>query len=1190
LLRCVSATVEDPARDARAPRAGTLGTLVRLVGLLSGHRRGAIIAVAASLLVVASTTVVPILIGQAVDAIQDRSRSDLRLIAAAILGLGLAGGALLAIREMSSLRLSILVERELRDHLYAHLQSLPLGFFDQAETGQLVSAGTVDARQLRLVVGSTAIAAIQSAATIIAVAAVMLATDPLLAAIALFPVLSMIFLVSRYAERLRATSHRSREALGAVAAQARENIAGIAMIRAFGRERHQRRRFRSAVGSAEDAALEAAHLQARFGAVLSAWPGLGLIAVLVAGGLLAVNDRIADGTFVTFYTYALLLSQPAQQIGWLIGTWQTATAAADRTLEILDVEPMPKPARQPEPLPPGAGAVELTGVGASYRSGDHPVLRGVDLEVAPGTTLAIKGPTGGGKTLLLELVDRLRDPDRGAVRINGADIARVDVGSLRRRVSLVEADELLFTGTIWDNITYGRPAATRAEVARAAELAQAAPFIESLPGGYRTEVGERGTRLSGGQRERIALARALLVDPSLLLLDNPTQSLDPPTEAAVLAGLDGHGRERTTLLVTNRAAPIAIADEVVEVVGGRVSKREHVRGSARRPAAADPPGSGSPGPGPDLGERVEAPDAEGDREPRRETVATLWNLVRPNRLRVALAAAAVVGAGAPTVIGPYLGGRAVDDVLQPNDPGGLLLLSGAMALTVLVGAAAGAVSLRLLARIGQDALARLRTRTMARLQRLPMRFFDRRQTGALISRMTNDVEALDQLLTGGMSVLVSTLVTTGGAIVMLVLVDPGLALIAAPVLPALLVATLWLSRRLAGIYRRVTAATAELTAHLHETLAGIRTVRSFGQEDRHLRRFRELNASVAERLGETVRPSAAYVGGVEVLTQGALAATILVGGIQAIDGAVTIGVVVTFTTYLRTAVAPIPGLAALYGMYQQGVAGLDRIVALLHERTTPASPPGTADIDSARGEVWCRGLRFAYEPGVPVLDRLDLRVAPGETLALVGRSGAGKSSLVKLLLGLYEPQAGQLLIDGRDLALISRASLHRQIGYVPQEPFLLNASVRDNIAFPRPTASDEEIRAAAAAVGALGAIEALPEGFDTAVGERGQNLSSGQRELVALARAVLQDPRILILDEATAGMDDVTEQGVHLAMSEAAKGRTTIVIAHRLSTIRAATRIAVLEGGRIVETGTHEELLGRGDAYARFYQASADAL
>jgi len=570
----------------------------------------------------------------------------------------------------------------------------------------------------------------------------------------------------------------------------------------------------------------------------------------------------------------------------------------------------------------------------------------------------------------------------------------------------------------------------------------------------------------------------------------------------------------------------------------------------------------------------------------------LLALLRPYRGRVVAMLVALLAATAASLAPAPLAKFAIDDGIKQGDLGTLNLVVAAFVVSALVFWGATYLQTYLVGWVGQRALQDLRLRIFGHLQAQPIGFYERRRAGGLISRMTNDVQALDQLVTDSVVTLFSSTLTLIGTIAILAWLDLELALLTFLIFPVMALGSLAFRVVSADAYKRTRETISSITSYLQESLSGIRIVRSFGQEPQHLARFGELNERNRAANMVTVNLNAAYFPAVELLSALATVAILLYGGFQVIDGTMSAGVVIAFVLALNGFFDPIQQLSQVYTTYQSGMAALDKIFDLLDVEPDLVDAPDAIELGRLRGEVELRDVSFGYAPadvaasGAAALavERVSLTVPPGQTVALVGTTGAGKSTIAKLVARFYDPTQGAVLVDGHDLRDVTQASLRRQLGIVPQEGFLFSGTIGENIAFGRPDATPAAVRAAAHAVGADDFIEALERGYDTPVGERGTQLSAGQRQLVAFARALVADPRILILDEATSNVDLHTEGRIEVGLRRLLAGRTSFVIAHRLSTIRQAGRIVVLESGRIVEQGTHDELLEARGAYWRLYR------
>jgi ATP-binding cassette subfamily B protein len=1235
------------------------GWLRQLGGALRPHRRNVAIALGAACVGQVIAALVPLVQRYVIDKVIVAGTAPVVpavtiLVAAAVARFGAA-----YVRRFWAGRVSLDVQNDLRTQVYDHLQRLDVARHDEMGTGQVVSRAISD---IGLVQGLLAFLPIVLANLLFLLVALVAMTilSPLLTLVALAVTPLMIFTSFRLRSSVFPASWDAQQQAGAVAGVVDEAVSGVRVVKGFGQEEREVARLAATAEGLYASRVRVVRLQSRFQPVLQTLPALAQVAVLALGGWLAIKGRISLGTFLAFAAYMGELQAPARMLAGLVTIGQQARAGVERVFELLDSTALvTSPPGAPD-LVASQGRIDFDDVTFGYLR-TEPVLDRFALSVEPGETVALVGASGSGKSTVALLLPRFYDVASGTIRIDGTDIASVDLESLRRQIGVVFDDAFLFSDTIGANIAYGRPDASDAEVEAAAAVAGAHGFIAALPEGYDTPVGERGLTLSGGQRQRVALARAVLTDPRILILDDATSAVDSRVEAEIHATLRQVLAGRTTLLVAHRRSTLRLADRIAVLDAGRVIDiGTHDELQARCPLYR----SLLTGPGDDLTELTPEVDAEtrdangvtpalwereGDAagaaaealvaRGRSETgagggrggggggggwasglaatpelmaqVAALRpaedlpdqplidarapdptfrfsRFVRRWRTQLAAGLGLVVLDGLASLAGPLLIRHGIDSAITPKVTGALWIASIVYLGVVLVDFAVMTGETFITGRTAERVLWSLRVKVFAHLQRLGLDHYDREMGGRIMTRMTTDIEALTQLLQTGLVNAVVALLTCVGVGVALFVLDWRLGAIAFSVVPVLAVATVWFQRRSAAAYDDARTKVAVVNADFQESLSDVRVAQAYGREDRNTSRFAGRSR---EYLGARVTAQklvALYFPFVEGLS-GLAAALVIAGGAAFVrGGSLSTGELIAFLLYLDLFFSPIQQLSQVFDTYQQSRVALDRIGELLAEPSSVPEATDPVDPGQLTGRIELRDVSFAYPTtGRTVLHDVSLVMEPGQTVAIVGETGAGKSTLEKLVARSYDVTGGAVLIDGVDLRTLDLPAYRHQLGVVPQEPFLFAGTIRDNLAYGKPDATDATVEAAARAVGAHEVIATLPGGYLHVVGEQGRSLSSGQRQLLALARALVVDPAILLLDEATANLDLASEARVSRAMDVAAAGRTALVIAHRLSTAVGADVIVVMDDGRVVETGTHDALLEAHGPYASLWAAFA---
>ncbi len=1000
-------------------------------------------------------------------------------------------------------------------------------------------------------------------------------------------------------------------AYGDFAAEFLDSIQGLATLKAFGQSKARVRLLAAKAHELFRTTMWVLATNSLSRGITDTGIAVGAAAALGLGAYRVGQGQMTLGALLIVLMLGIEVFRPLRDLRSLLHDGMLAQSAAGKILELFaqnaPVQDLATPVPAVDPMP---ATVAFEEVGFAYPGGRGETHAGLSFAVAAGERIGIVGPSGSGKSSIVRLLLRLYDPQAGRLLLGGRDLRDLSFEQIRGHLAIVNQDTYLFHGSVEENLRLGKPAATQDELEAAARAANAHDFIVALPQGYRTVVGERGVKLSGGQRQRIAIARALLRDAPILILDEALSAVDAGNEAVIQEALDRLMVGRTTLILAHRLSSIIDADRILVLGQGRVVEtgshealmakrglyhrlmadqaqdRDQGTGIVAEGKAAQIPESAP------LLAAVEA-GAPGANAPEPESgiltagglgwagaLGLLMRVVRPWRGRLVLTFLFGISRVVAFISVGLVSALAVAAV-KTGDP----IFALIVALMIL--APAAGVLHWLESWVAHDMafrlLAQMRIDLFRKVDSLAPAYLVRRRTGDLVAMATHDVELVEYFFAHTIAPAFVAILVPGAAIVGLAWAAPSLALALLPFLLVVGVSPFLLRRRIDRLASRDREALGALNAHTVDTIQGLTEVLAFQQEAARKATFLDLiRGHHAVRLPFFADLSL-QTALVEVMTTWGGLAVVLVGGGLAASGAISPLYLPLLTLLAMAAFLPVSEIADI-GRQLADTLGATRRLNAVHSEPVPVTD-GTLAAGARQGEgvdLVFENVTFHYG-GVarPALHEVSLSIAAGQTVALVGASGAGKTTMAHLILRFWDPESGRITLAGHDLRDYQLDDLRRHVALVAQDTYLFNATLRENIMIAKPEATAAELDEAVRRAALTDFVASLPQGLDTPVGERGMALSGGQRQRVAIARAFLRDAPVLVLDEATSNLDAESEKLVHQALRDLMARRTTIVIAHRLSTVREADRIVVMDHGRVIESGAHAELLARRGAYAR---------
>ena len=1143
--------------------------------------------------------------------------SSLILPIGGIVGCTMLRGLFQFLRDRISQGTAARVKVELRRQLFEHCLAMGPGQFDQSRTGDVLTILGEGVERLQVFFGQFLPQMIVAGLAPILIFFLMASIDLSIGFIFLFLAVFTLVGPALFFVCSRESSRRRRTAYGALSADFLDSMQGISTLKIFGQSRAWGNTLAERAHQVYRATMRVLAVNLMSSGIGTFGITAGSASALAWGAFKVTNGELDLRALVVLLLLGAEVFRPMREMIILYHQGFLAMAAAEGIFDIMDtpIEVRDGNSGEAPSVPSGLlePEVRFENVTFGYQNGLRPALRDISFTLRKGEKLGIVGPSGAGKSTLVSLMLRFFDPQKGRILLGGRDLRELSLSFLRRHIAVVAQDTYLFYGTVAENLRLARPQATQQEVEAAARAANAHDFIMALPNGYETLVGERGARLSGGERQRIAIARALLKDASILVLDEALSSVDAQNEVLIQEALSRLMEGRTTLIIAHRLSSVIDAHRILVLEQGKVvesgSHAELLRAhgvyaelmagqqnSSDKEITLQAPSSSNglayddgngrwPAAGPVTGTAAKTTDTARPL-PLSTTLQRLLGLVRPFALKTALAfssgvlyQAALIGVGVSSAL-------VVGQVIRRGEIFWPVLL---LALAVIATSVLSWVELWIAHDLAYQLLAEMRIDMYETLDPLAPGYLLRRRSGDLVSIISSDVETIEVFFAHTIAPAFVAVLVPGVVLLSLGFIGWPLAATLLPFLFLVAVSPLFFQKRSGLLGAQVRETMGQLNARLVDSIQGIREVVGFGGEKRFTSDLSRSSWRVAAAQVQFQTEQARQASLNETFIGiGALA--VLVAGVWLVSqGEMTRALLPLATVLAMAAFGPVIDITRTFKELMETLASAQRIFAIKDAPVPVSDGRGIASLPAQRNRlpsVIFENTSFAYGPDETlVLQDVSFRIEPGQTVALVGCSGAGKTTCTQLLLRFWDPTSGSISLEGNDLRAFTLDELRAKIALVSQETYLFNTTIRENLRLARPQATDEEIEEAAQRANAHNFITELPHSYDTLVGERGIQLSGGQRQRLAIARALLKNAPVLILDEATSHLDAVNEQLIHQALSRLVEGRTTLVIAHRLSTIRDADNIVVLDQGRVVEQGSHVVLLGRNGLYSQLVGA-----